>query len=384
MRCDVFRVPITAPDDVAGILALIEHGQLAARDVVAVLGKTEGNGCVNDYSRGLAVRRLTELFAGYVGEDGARQILYIMSGGTEGVLCPHLTVIARSPDRGAASSARKALAVGVARTPTLGPEQIGRTAQAMLVAEAVRAAMVDARIDRAADVHFIQVKCPLLNTEALMAAEARGLTTATDDTYKSMGYSRGASSLGVALALGEVDLADVTDDVVCRRWDRYSSVASASAGSEVSQCEVLVVGNSEHATGDLVVAHDVMRDAIDVEAVRRAATRAGYADEGARARDAGGVGQAVEFVQAFAKAEADPGGRVRSRRHTMLSDSDINHTRHARAVVGGVVASYFGDTMVYVSGGAEHQGPSGGGPVAVIVRRLPVELAPSTHSKGFT
>jgi len=25
--------------------------------------------------------------------------------------------------------------------------------------------------------------------------------------------------------------------------------------------------------------------------------------------------------------------------------------------------------MVYVSGGAEHQGPSGGGPVAVIARR---------------
>jgi cyanuric acid amidohydrolase len=127
-----------------------------------------------------------------------------------------------------------------------------------------------------------------------------------------------------------------------------------------------------------------MRDAIDVAAVRRAATRAGYADEPTRARDAERAGRAVQFVQAFAKAEADPGGRVRGRRHTMLSDSDINHTRHARAVVGGVVASYFGDTMVYVSGGAEHQGPSGGGPVAVIVRRLPVELAPSTNSKGLT
>ena len=384
MKCDVFRVAITAPDDVAGVLELIEGGQLAPRDVVAVLGKTEGNGCVNDYSRGLAVRSLTELFAGHVGEDGARRILYIMSGGTEGVLCPHLTVIARTPDREVSPSVRKALAVGVARTPTLGPEQIGRTAQAILVSDAVRAAMVDARIDRADDVHFIQVKCPLLNTEALMAAEARGLTTVTDDTYKSMGYSRGASSLGIALALGEIDVADVTDDTICRRWDRYSSVASASAGSEVSQCEVLILGNSEYATGDLVVAHDVMRDAIDVAAVRRAATRAGYADEPTRARDAERAGRAVQFVQAFAKAEADPGGRVRGRRHTMLSDSDINHTRHARAVVGGVVASYFGDTMIYVSGGAEHQGPSGGGPVAVIVRRLPVELAPSTNSKGLT
>jgi cyanuric acid amidohydrolase len=374
MRCTVHRVPITAPDDVAGVRALIERGDLAPGDVVAVLGKTEGNGCVNDYSRGLAVRQLTDLFAGFVGEERARRILYIMSGGTEGVLCPHLTLISRAAAPAATRAPGKALAVGVARTPPLGPEQIGRTAQAALVADAVRAAMADARIERADDVHFIQVKCPLLNTEALVAAGARGLTTVTDDAYKSMSYSRGASSLGVAVALGEVDPSEVTDDAVCHRWDRYSSVASASAGSEVSLCEVLVLGNSEHAAGDLVVAHDVMQDAIDVEAVRRAATLAGYT----------GHPPAVEFVQAFAKAEADPSGRVRSRRHTMLSDSDINHTRHARAVVGGVVASFFGDTMIYVSGGAEHQGPAGGGPVAVIVRRLPVATATTTLSKGLT
>jgi ring-opening amidohydrolase-like protein len=113
-----------------------------------------------------------------------------------------------------------------------------------------------------------------------------------------------------------------------------------------------------------------MRDAIDVDAVGRAAARAGW-----RARAAGDPtvqGETAapgELVQVFAKAEADPGGRVRERRHTMLSDSDINHTRHARAVVGGVVAALFGDPMIYVSGGAEHQGPSGGGPVAVIARR---------------
>ena len=56
-------------------------------------------------------------------------------------------------------------------------------------------------------------------------------------------------------------------------------------------------------------------------------------------------------------------------RHTMLDDSDIAGTRHARAFVGGVLAGLFGRTDLYVSGGAEHQGPSGGGPVAVIVER---------------
>ena len=38
------------------------------------------------------------------------------------------------------------------------------------------------------------------------------------------------------------------------------------------------------------------------------------------------------------------------------------------AAVGGVLASVVGRTSLYVSGGAEHQGPPGGGPVAVILR----------------
>ena len=52
----------------------------------------------------------------------------------------------------------------------------------------------------------------------------------------------------------------------------------------------------------------------------------------------------------------------------MLDDSDIQHSRMARAVVGAVLAAASGKTQIYVSGGAEHQGPAGGGPVAVIVR----------------
>lgn len=47
----------------------------------------------------------------------------------------------------------------------------------------------------------------------------------------------------------------------------------------------------------------------------------------------------------------------------MLDDSDINATRHARAAAGGARASLTGQTALYVSDGAEHQGPAGGGPV---------------------
>jgi cyanuric acid amidohydrolase len=58
-----------------------------------------------------------------------------------------------------------------------------------------------------------------------------------------MGYSRGASALGVALALGEVAPAALADGAICQRWDLYSRVASTSAGVELRNCEILVLGN---------------------------------------------------------------------------------------------------------------------------------------------
>jgi cyanuric acid amidohydrolase len=106
-----------------------------------------------------------------------------------------------------------------------------------------------------------------------------------------------------------------------------------------------------------------MRDSIDSAAVIAALKSVGLglediADPGARNR----------LVNIFAKAEASPDGIVRGFRHTMLDDSDIGATRHARAAVGGLIGGLAGTGAVYVSGGAEHQGPPGGGPVAAIAR----------------
>ena len=74
----------------------------------------------------------------------------------------------------------------------------------------------------------------------------------------------------------------------------------------------------------------------------------------------------ARVIALLAKAEPSHDGLIRGRRHIMNDDSDINATRHARALVGGVAAAAIGRTDLFVSGGAEHQGPDGGGPVAVI------------------
>jgi cyanuric acid amidohydrolase len=75
------------------------------------------------------------------------------------------------------------------------------------------------------------------------------------------------------------------------------------------------------------------------------------------------------IMAVLAKAEAAQSGRVRGLRHAMLDDSDISSTRHARAFTGGALAGLFGFTDLFISGGAEHQGPDGGGPVAIIAAR---------------
>jgi cyanuric acid amidohydrolase len=74
-------------------------------------------------------------------------------------------------------------------------------------------------------------------------------------------------------------------------------------------------------------------------------------------------------VALLAKAEPSQSASLRGFRHTMLDDSDISSTRHARAFVCGALAGLVGHAEIYVSGGAEHQGPDGGGPVAIIARR---------------
>jgi cyanuric acid amidohydrolase len=129
--------------------------------------------------------------------------------------------------------------------------------------------------------------------------------------------------------------------------------------------EVVVLGNSAAWSGDRVIAHGVMRDAIDAPAVAAVLRDLGFAALGQLDES-----DAARLVAVLAKAEAARSGTIRGARHIMWDDSDIQASRHARALVGGVLAAAVGRTDLFVSGGAEHQGPDGGGPIAAIARRV--------------
>ncbi|MDM0079461.1 ring-opening amidohydrolase [Variovorax sp. J31P179] len=361
-KVDVFRVPCDGPADLSGVQALVDARRLDPRQIIAVMGKTEGNGCVNDHTRDFAATAWCHFLAPHLDCTAAQvhgRVALVMSGGTEGVLSPHFTVFARGPADAAEATHEKRLVVGIAHTRDFAPEELGRMAQVEATAEAVKAAMRDAGIDDAADVHFVQVKCPLLTSAKVRAAQQSGAATVTRDTYESMAWSRGASALGVGLALGEC--AAVDEAAILRDSTLYSARASCSAGIELDGNVVIVLGEAAGSASRFRIAHTVMQDAIDGNSVRRMLRERFGLDPEA---DADLV--ASRLVNLLAKAEASPSGLVREARHTMLNDSDIHSTRHARAAVGGVLASVVGSTALYVSGGAEHQGPPGGGPVAAI------------------
>lgn len=366
MQADAVRFGLADPGDVSGLRDAIRSGSINPRQVVAVIGKTHGNGLVNDYTRGFLTLVLADLLASEMGsarEDITARIPFVFSGGVEGVLSPHYTVLTAGPNQEGACPG-PALAIGVAMSAKLPPAAIGRMAHTEATAAAVREALGQAQIEHPADVHLVQVKGPAPTLAEIVAAETAGTPCRVSDPDKLMAYGRAASALGVALALGEVEARVVMDEALLADRALFSSVASISAGTEVSAIEVVVLGMSVRWSGPLAIAHRTMRDAIDLPAITAVLHDLGFRPDPALASHERGRLRAV-----LVKCEPQRDGTVRGRPHTMLNDGDINAQRHIRGAVGGLVAGVLGETQLFVSGGAEHQGPDGGGLIAVIAER---------------
>ena len=363
MPIEVAKIEMRSVSDASGLAAVVSSGQFDADEVVAVIGKTEGNGGVNDFTRILA----DQAFRGVLAEHGTRsshqieQIPMVWSGGCDGVITPHATVFASTDRRGEPATQEPRLVVGTAMSDTIAPEDIGRPAMVATVAEGVRRAMRDAGISDPGDVHYVQTKTPLLTVETIADARSRGHSTFTEDTLESMGVSNGTTGLGIAVALGEVEMPDAA--AICKDLDLYSSVASCSSGVELDRAQIVLFGNRAGAGGRFRIGHSVMRDALDMGGIFDAVRDAGLElPDRPVAEDLGD-----RLVNCFIKCEADRRATLRSRRQIMLDDSDVHHHRHIKGAVGAVAAAAIGDPAVFVSVDAMHQGPHGGGPVIAIV-----------------
>ena len=325
---EVRKVLLQKVTDASGLEELIDGGVFQADDVVGVVGKTEGNGGVNDYTRLLADRAFREVLVakGTRSWEQVRQIPLAWSGGTDGVLSPHATIFATVPAESAPVTDEPRLSVGVAMSDQILPEEIGRTAMIEKVAAGVRKAMESAGITDPADVHYVQTKTPLLVLDTINDAKRRGHKVWTEDTLESMDLSNGTAGLGIAVALGEIEMP--TDDQVMNDRSLYSSVASCSSGVELDRAQIVLAGNVRGIGGRYRVGHAIMEDALDIDGVWQAIRNAGL--DGLPADCPHPRHLKGRLVNLFLKCEADPSGRVRGKRNIMLDDSDVHWHRQIK------------------------------------------------------
>jgi len=369
-RVDVHVVPMETPSDVTALAALLTN-EVNPADVIAIIGKSEGTGLGKDHGRETADLAVRSVFAEALGlspEEISDRLCIVLSGGTPGVISPHIAVVSRqwTARESAEPVEAKRLAVGTAHSPDILPEEVGRIGQIHKVAAAVRAAMSDAGVSDPADVHLVLVKAPSLSADAIASAAARGFDTVTSDLgigpEGAICYSNDASALGVAAALGEVAEDDLQDSVVRSDWSLFSEVAMTSSGGEKSHAEVLLFANSAEATGTLRVGHQPMRDILDLAAVHGALKNAGLSATTSTPLDNN------QIVYLLAKMIIPGSNRIAGHRITLQDDPVGYHV--AKAMGGYLLAATTGQTMCFVSGGEHnsHQGPPEGNPLAAIVR----------------
>ena len=172
---EVRKVPIHSVADASELAKLIDDGVMEASRVIAIIGKTEGNGGVNDYTRIIADRAFREVLV----EKGApaeqvKQVPIVWSGGTDGVISPHATIFATVPADKAEKSDDLRLTVGFAMSEPIKPEEIGYVSMVKKVADGVKVAMEKAGITDPADGHYVQTKTPLLTIHPIRDAKSRG------------------------------------------------------------------------------------------------------------------------------------------------------------------------------------------------------------------
>jgi cyanuric acid amidohydrolase len=367
---DLFICEMASPSDASELDGLLSN-VVDAANVVAIVGKSAGTGAHDDFGRELADLTVREAIGRHLGvsrEEVAGRIPIVLSGGTFGVVSPHVTLVVRrlSEADGHEHRSGKRLVVGTALSEPILPEEIGRMGQIRKVATAVREAQGAAGIEEPADVHHVLVKAPSLSRQSIEEAYSRGQDVVTRDLGAgpdgSMCYSNDGSALGVALALKELPEERLDDGVVRRNWDMFSSVASTSSGGEKKRAEVVLLGNSGHSLSRSRIGHGIFSHLADSEGLKEALRSAGLHFDCCPSED-----DKARVVQIFAKLVIPGDGRVMGHRTTLLDDRDA--TKCIKATGGALVASLTGRTAVYVSGGEpnSHQGPPGGSPVAAVV-----------------
>lgn len=347
MSTDIIRFEMATPEDTGQLEVALERANAARADRLAIVLKTEGTATINDFGRSLALRAI-ETSLDRVGVTCETQV--IISMGCEGLISPGGYLIVEA-DGG--SSRFPGLVFGSARSPVIAPSDLINEAHIEIAENTVSDAISSAGIT-GADVALVLLKTPLLKRETAGALPPRQRGAAN-----SSSLARGTAALGAAVALGEIERARLSSEVIGTDLELYSRRTMVFSGTETPRCEVIVLGNRGLSNS---VRSGQIRDLIDIDSMARVIA----GDSHSPLSDARELARTGRLAAVFLKAGVSPDGRLRGNRTTVFS-SDLDPDKHMRAAASGVLGALTGDTRAFISGGAEHQAPAGGGLIAAIV-----------------
>jgi cyanuric acid amidohydrolase len=347
MGIELYRFEMSAPDDVRSLKRALHASAAHDASRLAIVAKTEGTATINDFGRSLAMRAMRDSLA----EANIRtEPLIIISMGSEGVITPGGYLFVQKTN---GSSRLPGLALGIARSPAMAPADLMNARHIIAAQQTVTRAINDASIEQK-DVALVLAKTPLLTRD--MAVD---LPTPQKEMANSSSAARAAAALGIGVALGEIKPADAVIESIGRH-DLHARRAMIFSGTETDRIEIIVLGNRPGLAP--AIRSGLIADLIDIEGLAHIATGA---KKGAIEHTLK-LAASRRVAAAFLKAGVAPDGRLRGNRTTVFS-SDLDPDKHMRAAASGVLGALLGDTRFFVSGGAEHQAPPGGGVFAVIL-----------------
>ncbi len=327
--------------------------------IVAVTGKVEGN-TPSENSRGKAMASVRRLLTdtAKLPEDHVEQIPFVLSYGGVGILTPHLAIYTRSPWEGPVGKPR--LTLGTALSEPILPEWVGKRQIVEQVAGIVRRAARQAGI-APEDAEYVLTKNRGVSAADIDEAAARGVHIEPFDRAHATAQTTGGAALGIAVATGAIALPE--ESAIGFDGTLFSPIASCSAGNENDRAQVLLMGNSAAAGGNLRVGHAVMHDLLDITALHRALRAAGMdiADGAILTAQ-----QRARVKALYVKVGTPVDGRLRGRRQVHQGQNPA-YFNELKAAVAGAYSVFMQDTIMYISNAAFHQGPEGGGTVAAIV-----------------
>lgn len=350
MATEMSRFEMSDPTDVRDLGRCLRDLDPSSITRLAIVAKVEGPATINDYSRGLARVSLdAALKANGLPADVHTQI--ILSTGCEGVTTPGGTLIV---ERRIDASRFPGLAFGIARSPPLAARDMVGLGHVAAAARVTRDAMADAGLG------VQEVELVLMKSPVLPRANAENVPEAHRSRIASTSFSRGVAALGIAAALGDVDMALIEDRNLEGPQALHGSRGMVFSGTETDCVEAIVLGNrSGHPK---TIRCGTISDLLDIEGMASIITEGGH-DSLARAMSMARDGR---IGAAFLKAGLAFDGRLRGHRTTIMS-SEVDPDKQMRAAASGVLGALLGDTRFFVSGGTENQAAEGRGIFAVVM-----------------